>query len=124
MIWRFVLFFWIVTFLSLGILSLGCATPQPIAKPWPCDRIEDRPAVAEELSEMKSIHVMVFWKGLDPVFREPGQRGIYYATREWAVEMDAKCAADRALIGEADSRQEPSWWRRTWLGKLLSRPEK
>ncbi len=70
----------------------GCAT-RVAPEPWPCQRILEQPKVTAELREM-------------------AKKKIYPATLEWATDADAKCAADRALVGEDPLRPEPSWWDR------------
>lgn len=107
----------------IGILLLsGCKTVA-MAPPWPCDRIEDRPKIDAELRQMKATEEAVLWNGKDmtylvPAKADPPEKGIYQSTRQWMVEMDAKCAADRVLAGQPPSKQTKlSLWQRFlhWL---------
>lgn len=102
----------------LAAFLFACHTVPPMVEPWPCDRIEERPEVEREVLEMKRIEEAILWDGQVAIYAEPGESGLYLATREWMVEMDAKCAADRALVGEPESKiEEPSAWDRfrEWL---------
>ena len=117
------------------ILVVACATPSPNVKPWPCERIRENPEVYAELLLMRHTEEAFLWDSRNPLPDEAIHMGahgwtdgIFHATRAWAVDMDAKCAADRALVGEPvmKKQDEPelSWWQRGWLGRLLRWPSR
>lgn len=126
----------------------GCVTKAAV-EPWPCTRYAERPQVRSELIEMKRVRAAVLWvenptTGLQRVDLLPLPdleiherialldarraapvlpQGLYRATREWVAAADAKCAADRALVGAEVKKDDEklTWWERSWIGRLLRR---
>lgn len=84
--------------LVLAFLMWGCRTvANPV--PRPCDRLEDRPGLREEVSRLRDLPG-------DPTRR----------LRWYALDADVSCAGNRVLGAPAISiqREEPSFWARIW----------
>jgi len=83
--------------------------------------IAERPQVDAELREMRSTHHAVLYVDRPTEVTKvevSAPNGIYHATREWIVDANAKCAADRALSGKIEEeRQQPAFIR--WLKHLF-----
>jgi len=99
---------------TLALLFLaGCVT-RPVLQPWPCEPIVEGSPVDLELREMKNTTEVLFWEGSRAYFRLESE-GLYQATREYVADADAKCVADRALLGQVTEDPLPlPWWQRFW----------
>lgn len=96
---------------GIGVtLAIGGCAPKLASEPWPCTMIDERPQVAAELKEMKRTKSAVLQlegpgASLTPMaIKAPD--GLYLATREWVVDANAKCAADRALVGKLEEQRK------------------
>lgn len=83
--------------LLLFLLS-GCVT-RSVTPPMPCDLIDDRPGLREEIRKLKLLSG-------DPTKR----------LRWYALDADISCAGNRVLGAKMVSvpKKEPSFWARIW----------
>lgn len=84
--------------LALALLSAGCSTMAAVP-PRPCDQLDDRPGLREELRILRAL---------------PGDPFVH--TRWYALDADESCAGNRALGAPriTPAHKPPSCWARLW----------